>query len=93
VSWFAMTQGRLHDDIADVVVPGVLKDFDLPDLVPLIAPRPFLLGDPRTATGARVAPQALRMVYPASVVGAVERPGGWPATKVYGPWLMAPRGR
>lgn len=93
VSWFAMTQGRLHDDIADVVVPGVLKDFDLPDLVPLIAPRPFLLGDPRTATGGRVAPQALRMVYPAAVVGAVERPGGWPATKVYGPWLMAPRGR
>ncbi len=93
VSWFAITQGRLHDDIADIVVPGVLKDFDLPDLVPLIAPRPFLLGDPQTATGARVAPQALRMVYPAAVVGAVERPGGWSATKVYGPWLMAPRGR
>ncbi len=93
VSWFAMTQGRLHDDIADLVVPGVLKDFDLPDLVPLIAPRPFLLGDPRTATGARVAPQALRTVYPAALVGALERPGGWPATKVYGQWLMAPRAR
>jgi len=93
VSWFAITQGRLFDDIAEIVVPGVLKDFDLPDLVPLIAPRPFLLGDPRTATGARVAPQALRTVYPAAVVGAVERPGGWAATKVYGPWLMAPRGR
>lgn len=93
VSWFAITQGRLHDDIADIVVPGVLKDFDLPDLVPLIAPRPLLLGDPRTATGARVPPQALRTVYPAAVVGASERPAGWPVTKVYGPWLMAPRAR
>lgn len=93
VSWYAITQGRLHDDIADIVVPGVLKDFDLPDLVQLIAPRPLLLGDPLTATGSRVLPQALRMVYPAGLVGAMERPSGWPATKVYGQWLMAPRAR
>ena len=28
-----------HDDIADIVVPGVLRDFDLPDIVTALGPR------------------------------------------------------
>ncbi len=84
-SWFAITQSRLHDGIAGIVVPGVLLDFDLPDLVNLIAPRPLWLADPVTPTGARAVP----VEYPRAWVRVVERPEGWPATKVFRDWLAA----
>jgi dienelactone hydrolase len=38
-SWFEITQQADHRDLAEIVVPGVLLDFDLPDLAPLL-PRP-----------------------------------------------------
>jgi cephalosporin-C deacetylase-like acetyl esterase len=40
-SWLAMARTRIHSGIANLVVPGVLRDFDLPDLRALIAPRAF----------------------------------------------------
>ena len=87
-SWFAVTQSHLHDAMAELVIPGVLQDFDLPDLAPLIAPRPLLLADPRTPTGARIAPMVLRSEYPPQVAEAVERPELWPATRIFEPWLV-----
>jgi hypothetical protein len=30
---------KIHDDITDLVIPGVLRDFDLPDVVKALGPR------------------------------------------------------
>jgi dienelactone hydrolase len=83
ISWFAITQWRLHEGMAGIIVPGVLRDFDLPDLVNLIAPRPMWLADPRTPTGA----PALPVDYPPAWVKTIERPEGWAVTKAFQGWL------
>lgn len=41
VSWMEMARSRTHQVPPSLVVPGVLHDFDLPDLAALIAPRPL----------------------------------------------------
>lgn len=78
-SWYAVTQAKLHEDVAEITVPGVLRDFDLPDLVNLIAPRPLWLADPRTPAGGRSDARE----YPRAWVRIVERGEDWPA----GTWL------
>jgi cephalosporin-C deacetylase-like acetyl esterase len=40
-SYMAIARAKTHSGILDIVVPGVLKDFDLPDVATLIAPRPL----------------------------------------------------
>jgi hypothetical protein len=44
-------------------VPGALRDFDLPDLVALAAPRPAFLVDPADALLARLRPEACQAIY------------------------------
>ncbi len=78
-SWYAVTQAKLHEGTAEIVVPGVLRDFDLPDLVNLIAPRPIWLADPRAPGGGR----ADASEYPRAWVRVVERGDDWPL----GEWL------
>lgn len=83
-SWYAITQAKLHEGTAEIVVPGVLRDFDLPDLVNLIAPRPLWLVDPRTPGGGRSeAPE-----WPRQWVRIVERPEDWPVTRWLGPLFL-----
>jgi len=82
-SWFSMTQWRMAQGVEDLIVPGVLEDFDLPDLVNLIAPRPLVLADPRTPTNAPAVP----VEYPAQWARVIERPEGWPVVKAFGEWL------
>jgi hypothetical protein len=38
-SYLAVTREKMHGDIAGMIVPGVLRDFDLPDLVKVLGPR------------------------------------------------------
>ena len=38
-SYLALTQKKIHIDIPGIVVPGVLQDFDLPDLIRILGPR------------------------------------------------------
>ena len=38
-SYLDLTRLKIHDDIAGLVVPGVLCDFDLPDLIGILGPR------------------------------------------------------
>lgn len=78
-SWYAVTQARLHEGTAEIVVPGVLRDFDLPDLVSLITPRPLWLVNPRAPGGGH----ADAAEYPRAWVRVVERGEDWPAAK----WL------
>ena len=80
-SWYAITQAKLHEGTAEIVVPGVLRDFDLPDLVNLIAPRPLWLVDPRAPGGGRSGAAE----YPRTWVRVVERPEDWPLMKWLGP--------
>lgn len=87
ISWYAVTQWRMHEGMTSIIVPGVLKDFDLPDLVNLIAPRPMWLADPRTPTGAR----SVAVDYPPAWVRTVERPEGWAVTMAFGEWLAGRR--
>jgi cephalosporin-C deacetylase-like acetyl esterase len=39
VSYMEFARARVHDSFISVAVPGVLRDFDLPDVAALIAPR------------------------------------------------------
>ncbi len=86
LSYMAIARARQHEGIFDIVVPGVLRDFDLPDLAASIAPRPVWLVDPRTPAGGRVAPETARLEYPAAA-HVLERAEGWPFAKVYAKWL------
>ncbi len=72
------------------MVPGVLRDFDLPDLARAIAPRTLWLVDPRTPAGAAVSPGYAAEQYKTTAgdnFRVVERPEGWPLEKVYGDWM------
>lgn len=51
-SYLAVARAKTHSGIIDLVVPGVLKDFDLPDVAGLIAPRPLQIASVRAADGA-----------------------------------------
>lgn len=82
-SWYAATQTRWHESLAEVVVPGVLADFDLPDLVRAIAPRPVWLVSPRTPAGGR----STAGEYDRAPVRVLDRPEGWPVTGAYREWL------
>jgi cephalosporin-C deacetylase-like acetyl esterase len=38
-SYLSLTEEKIHDDISGIVIPGVLRDFDLPDLIRMLGPR------------------------------------------------------
>jgi cephalosporin-C deacetylase-like acetyl esterase len=40
-SYMSIVRAKKHSGVIDIVVPGVLNDFDLPDVASLIAPRPL----------------------------------------------------
>lgn len=80
-SYMAIARAPLHEGLTGAIVPGVLRDFDLPDLAAAVAPRPLWIVDPRTATGAVVAPERARDEY-APAVRAYERAGAREAFRV-----------
>ena len=51
VTWRAIVDQPLHRNAAEVVVPGVLRKYDLADLVASIAPRPVAIVNPVDALG------------------------------------------
>lgn len=50
-SYLSLTEEKIHDDISGIVIPGVLRDFDLPGLVQILGPRfqvsPTAMTEPR----------------------------------------------
>ena len=38
-SYLGIVRMKMHEDLMDIVVPGVLRDFDLPDIVKALGPR------------------------------------------------------
>jgi len=63
LSYLDIVRARLHENIIEIVVPGVLRDFDLPDLVAAVAPRAVWVVDPRTPTGGKVSVLAAAVEY------------------------------
>lgn len=99
VSYMDIVRNRFHDDIAGIVVPGILKDFDLPDAAAAIAPRVLWVVDPRMPSGAGqpagvaakgyvAAERAYRSAGAAASFRFVARPEGWAFEKVYKDWLQ-----
>ena len=50
VSYQAVATTRMHRLVFEQIVPGALIDFDLPDLVSVVAPRHVWISDPITST-------------------------------------------
>jgi cephalosporin-C deacetylase-like acetyl esterase len=50
-SYMAIARAKTHAGLTDIIVPGVLSDFDLPDIAGLIAPRSLHIASARTANG------------------------------------------
>jgi hypothetical protein len=88
LSYLAMARAKYHHNLVQLVVPGVLKDFDLPELAAAVAPRALWIVAPRMPSGAPESLEEARREY-AKAPGAriLERPEGWSFEKVYRDWL------
>jgi len=86
LSWLAITQAKMHRGLIDIVVPGVLKDYDLPDLAAAVAPRSVWLIDARGPAGQMLLKPEVEKWYPKATVNY--RPEGWKFGKIYSAWLQ-----
>ena len=98
VSYRDAVERKIHRGVLENIIPGVLKEFDLPDLVGALAPRRALLVDPVDALGRRLWPEAAGKAYsrsaavyqaagaPEAIRAARRRMGQGPAA-VYEKWL------
>jgi hypothetical protein len=68
VSYDSVETSKIQRGIVESVIPGVLKAYDLPDLVAALAPRPTWIVDARDPLGYRVGIAKVRGQY----AGAVE---------------------
>lgn len=50
-SYQAVVDARVHQKIAELVIPGVLRHYDLPDLAQLLGQRPLVIVDPADPMG------------------------------------------
>ncbi|MCC6394889.1 MAG: alpha/beta fold hydrolase [Bryobacterales bacterium] len=85
LSWLAATQSKFPRGLIDIVLPGVLRDYDLPDLVTALAPRPVWVVDARNPSGVPLLEHAVKAQYPSAHV--MYRPEGWTFRKVYAEWM------
>ena len=67
LSYMHAVRADLHNDLISVVVPGVLRHFDLPDVAAAIAPRPVRIVRPRDASASPVTRTAAEGGYQAAV--------------------------
>jgi cephalosporin-C deacetylase-like acetyl esterase len=102
LSYLEIARARYHEGLTAAFVPGVLADFDLPDLGAALAPRPLWIVDPRTPTGALVATDRARKELGPAVLAyeragrprafrVLHRPEGWTFDRVYAAWLASER--
>ncbi|MFN0106518.1 MAG: acetylxylan esterase [Bryobacteraceae bacterium] len=67
-SYRSVVEQRLHRDVFEHVVPGVLRFYDLPDLARMIAPRPLTIVDGTDPMGLPAPLDRIRAAYPAARV-------------------------
>jgi hypothetical protein len=89
VSYLVIARTRFHDEIADLIVPGVLQDFDLPEVAAAIAPRPLWIVNPHMPSGSRETLEKAAAEYKKTAENfrLMGRTGGWSFAKVYEGWL------
>jgi hypothetical protein len=88
LSYLDVARARLHENMIDIVVPGVLRDFDLPDLARLVAPRSLWIVDARTPAGAGIPAAEAAKHYPrAKNLRFLDRPAGRTFEQVFADWL------
>jgi cephalosporin-C deacetylase-like acetyl esterase len=88
LSYLDVARAKLHENTIDIVVPGVLRDFDLPDLAGLVAPRRLWIVDARTPAGAGIpAAEAAKQYPPEKNLRFVDRPAGRSFEQVYADWM------
>ena len=63
VSYESVTSHRLHQGIFEQVVVGALRQYDLPDLVAALAPRPVWIVDPVNPLGTPLPIEAMGQTY------------------------------
>ena len=73
VSYSAVVQQRIHRDVLENIVVGALREYDLPDLIAALAPRPVRLINPVDPLGKRLWPTQASEAYaePARIYAAV----------------------
>jgi cephalosporin-C deacetylase-like acetyl esterase len=102
LSYLEIARARYHEGLTAAFVPGILGDFDLPDLAAALAPRPLWIVDPRTPTGALVPVGRARDEFAPAVPAyertgqpaafrVLHRPEAWPFVKAYASWLGVER--
>jgi len=67
-SYRSVVSQRLHRDVFEHVVPGVLRHYDLPDLAAIMAPRPVTIIDASDPLGFPAPLDRIRAAYPAARV-------------------------
>ena len=88
LSYREIVSAKLHENLTGIIVPGVLEDFDLPDLAASLASRRLWIVDPRSATGSLLSIELAREEY-GNAAEIRHRPEGWDLKKVYSGWLEA----
>ena len=63
VSFESIVRSRIHQDLYESVVPGVLASYDLPDLAAMLSPRKVWLVDAVNPLGNPVSFEQLRQLY------------------------------
>jgi cephalosporin-C deacetylase-like acetyl esterase len=66
-SYMAIARAKKHSGVIDIVVPGVLHDFDLPDVAGLIAPRPLQIASARDGSDGVLESAAVQQEYAPAV--------------------------
>ncbi len=84
VSYRAVVEHKIHRRVLESIVPGVLAQFDLPDLVAVLAPERVVVVNPVNPLGNRVRLAAAQQAYPQ--VSVVRRRPGESPGKAYGDW-------
>jgi cephalosporin-C deacetylase-like acetyl esterase len=97
-SYMSVARRKFHENLERIIVPGVLAEFDLPDVAAAIAPRLTWIVDPRTPTRMTVplreafedyrpARSAFQQAGTGEDFQVLTRVPGMLFEDVYGPWL------
>jgi cephalosporin-C deacetylase-like acetyl esterase len=94
LSYMDFVREKEHTGVTDLVIQGVLKDYDLPDLARAISPRPIWIVSPRRASSVAATVAEAQETYLAAGAAAgirvLQRGNGAPFMSTYGEWLGAP---
>ncbi len=86
-SYLDIVRAQEHQGVLDIIIPGVLKDFDLPDLVKAIGPGKIWVINPRSPEGSQAAVDHVAAEY-GPKVRVLESGRGRSIIDVYSEWVQ-----